>query len=82
MYDDDGNLLGISAMEGVYTNLGVPYFECGDVYGLTVGEAMEMVLLPTGGYALALDGHDQYASFCGKSNWIESQIVTCYPHME
>jgi len=79
-YDDNGNLAGISAMEGVYSSLGVPYLECGDVYGITVGEAMKLAVLPTGGYALALDGHDQYASFCGKSNWIESQLVTCYPY--
>lgn len=80
VYDGNGDLLAIAAMQNVYDKASVPYVECGDVDGLTVGDVMEMAALPNGGYALALDGHDQYASFCGKSNWIESQIVTCYPY--
>ena len=80
VYDDNGDLLAIEAMQSVYDDANVPYVECGDVYGQTVGEVMELATLPNGGYALALDGHDQKASFCGKSNWIESQIVTCYPY--
>mmetsp|Transcript_28006 Transcript_28006/g.80956 ORF Transcript_28006/g.80956 Transcript_28006/m.80956 type:complete len:478 (-) Transcript_28006:29-1462(-) len=80
VYDDNGDLLAIDAIQSVYDNVNVPYVRCGDVYGLTVGEVMEMAALSSGGLALALDGHDQYASFCGKSNWIESQVVTCYPY--
>ena len=80
VYDDNGGLLAIEAMQSVYDDANVPYVECGDVYGLTVEEVMELAALPNGGYALALDDHDQYASGCVKSNWIESQVVTCYPY--
>jgi hypothetical protein len=57
------------------------------VAGLTVGQVMEMANLSTQtsssgdaarGYLLAMDRHDMYASFCGKSNWVESQLITCH----
>merc|ERR1719296_4726 len=32
------------------------------------------------GYLLAVDRHDMYASYCGKANWAEDQIVTCHSH--
>lgn len=70
----------VEALSQVYEYLGIPYVECGDVYGLTVEETMEMALLTTGGYILALDQHDAYASSCAKSNYISDQIVTCYPN--
>ena len=31
----------VAALSQVYANLGVPYVSCSDLYGLTVGEAME-----------------------------------------
>ena len=68
----------VSAMSDVYQDIGVNYLHCNEVYGLTVGEAMELARLPSGGYLLALDGQDYYGTFCGKSNWIESQLVTCW----
>jgi hypothetical protein len=78
MYPDADT--AVEALSQVYDSLGVPYAECGDVYGLTVEEAMEMALLSSGGYLLALDQHDAYASFCAKTNWISDQVVTCYPN--
>ena len=77
--DDDNGYALVSAMSSVYKKLGVPYYHCSAVYGLTVAETMELAALPSGGYLLALDGQDKYGSFCGKSNWVESQVVTCYP---
>jgi hypothetical protein len=78
MYPDADT--AVEALSQVYDSLGVPYVECGDMYGLTVEEAMEMALLSSGGYLLALDQHDAYASFCAKTNYISDQIVTCYPN--
>ena len=69
----------VAALSGVYNALGVPYVECGDVYGLTVEETMEVAALSSGGYLVAMDHHDAYASSCAKSNWISSLTVTCYP---
>jgi hypothetical protein len=69
-----------NALSQVYNRLGVAYAECDDIYGATVQETMEMAELSSGGYLLALDRHDAYASFCGKSNYIGDQIVTCYPN--
>lgn len=34
--------------------------------------------LPGGGYLLAMDQHDLYASSCAKQNWVEDSLVTCY----
>ena len=76
-YSDD--LVAIQAISSIYNKLGVSYLKCTDVYGLTVEETMELASLPFGGYALALDGQDRDASFCGKSNWVASKLVTCYP---
>jgi hypothetical protein len=70
----------IDAMATVFKKFGVTYIHCNDVYGLTVEETMKLAALPSGGYLVALDGHNQYASFCGKMNWVENQLVTCYPH--
>ena len=71
----------VEALSEVYDSLGVTYVECGDVYGLTVQETMELASLSSGGYLLALDRHDAYASFCAKTNYITDQIVTCYPNL-
>lgn len=79
-YSDDNP--AITAIASVYSALGVSYVHCNDLYGLTVEETMEIAALSSGGYLLALDGQDRYASFCGKSNWVESQLVTCYPLAE
>ncbi|KAL3939343.1 MAG: hypothetical protein SGBAC_005925 [Bacillariaceae sp.] len=70
----------VGALSEVYESLGVSYVACGDVYGLTVAETMEMGVLANGGYLLAMDQQNAYASFCGKSNYISDQIVTCYPN--
>jgi len=78
--DDNSNMDIVSAMSTIYQKLGVGYYHCSDVYGLTVGEAMQLAALPTGGYLLALDGQDYYGTFCGKANYIEGEIVTCYPN--
>jgi hypothetical protein len=72
----------IEAMATVFNNLGVPYLHCNDVYGLTVAETMEIAALPSGGFLVALDGHNRYASFCGKNNWVPGQLVTCYPQAD
>jgi hypothetical protein len=77
---NDGGESALTALSQVYEALGVPYVECGDVYGLTVEDTMELAVLPNGGYLLALDRHDFYSSFCGKMNWVKDQVVTCYPN--
>jgi hypothetical protein len=68
----------VQSMSAAYQELGVAYLQCVDVHGMTVGEAMELAALPSGGYLLAIDSKDYYGTFCGKSNWIESRIVTCW----
>jgi hypothetical protein len=70
----------VAALSEVYNQLGVPYLECGDVYGLTVEETMEIAALSSGGYLLAMDHHDVYTSSCAKGNFISDEIVTCYPN--
>jgi hypothetical protein len=77
---NDGGESALTKLSQVYEALGVPYVECGNVYGLTVEETMELAALPNGGYLLALDRHDFYSSFCGKMNWVKDQVVTCYPN--
>jgi hypothetical protein len=67
-----------SAMKNVYNKFGVTYLHCNEVYGLTLGQVKELSLLASGGYLLALDGQDYGGTFCGKSNWIKDQIVTCW----
>lgn len=67
-----------SAMRTVYEKLGVTYLHCSAVYGLTVGQVKELSELASGGYLLALDGQDYDGTFCGKTNWIANQIVTCW----
>jgi hypothetical protein len=69
----------VKALSALYQSLGVPYHACEDVSGLTVGEVMQLSRLSGGGHILALDRHDNYASFCGKSNWVQSKLITCYP---
>jgi hypothetical protein len=72
----------VSALSQVYQSLGVTYLSCGDVYGLTVAETMELAQLSSGGsgYVLALDRQNNaYASTCAKLNYLSDQIVTCYP---
>ena len=69
----------VNALSQVYDALGVVYVTCQDLYGLTVGETMELAPLASGGYLLALDRQDAYASSCAKLNYISDKIVTCYP---
>ncbi|KAL7547457.1 hypothetical protein ACHAWF_010753, partial [Thalassiosira exigua] len=72
---------GVAKMKEVYQEHGVPYYPCERMTSLTVEEAMEMADLSkygAKGYLLATDQHDMYASFCGKANWAEDQLVTCH----
>lgn len=70
----------VDALSSVYETLGVTYASCQDIYGLTVGEAMELgAHAGTGGAILALDNHNAYATSCAKMNYVEDKIVTCYP---
>ena len=78
---NDGGENAVAAVSAVYTNLGIQYVECGDLYGLTVQETMEIAKFSNNmgsGYLLAMDQHDFYLSSCAKSNWISDQLVTCY----
>ena len=75
--------VAVNTISKVYDSLGVPYIECSDLYGLTVGETMELAALSggnnsNGGYLIAMDQHDAYLTSCAKQNWVESQLVTCY----
>ena len=84
-YSDD--LVAIEAIQSIYSELGVAYVHCNDVYGLTVEETMQIAELSSGGYLLALDGQDVVCHtrpFCGKitslgNPWVSSELVTCYP---
>jgi len=86
--EDEYYYSGIAKLKSVYREFGVPYQPCTTTAGLTVGQVMEMANLSTQtssssdptarGYLLAMDRHDMYASFCGKSNWVESQQITCH----
>lgn len=69
----------VNALSQIYNSLDVAYVACDDVYGLTVEDTMELAQLSSGGYVLALDRQDAYASSCAKLNYISDQIVTCYP---
>lgn len=73
--------VALQKMKEVYEENGVPYYPCDKLAGLTVGGAMEMAdLSKTGGkgYLLAVDRHDMYASFCGKANWAQDELITCH----
>jgi hypothetical protein len=81
----------VSAVTQVLNEYSVPYVDCTAVYGLTVAQVMNLAALPhrntqhsnedndSGGYLLVLDAHDTYGTSCAKENWVESQLVTCYP---
>ena len=77
---NDGGEAYVAAATAVYEKLGVTYLSCKDVYELTIAEVMELSQLASGGYLLALDGQDWSGSFCGKGNWVEKKIVTCYSY--
>jgi len=78
-YENYDGSSGTDAMAQVYASLGVPYYSCDAIHNLTVAEVMAMAHLASGGYLIALDRHDVYGSFCGKSNWLHDELVTCYP---
>jgi len=68
-------------MREIYQEHGIPYYPCEKLAGLTVGQTMEMADLKKyggKGYLIAVDRHDMYASFCGKANWAQDQLVTCH----
>eukprot|EP00934_Nitzschia_sp_Nitz4_P006805 Nitzschia sp. Nitz4//scaffold266_size26515//8448//9698//NITZ4_008255-RA/size26515-processed-gene-0.2-mRNA-1//1//CDS//3329544862//6795//frame0 len=74
--------VAVSALSQVYQSLGVPYVSCDDVVDFTVEQVMELARLGNdndNGYLLALDRQDAYASSCAKLNYVESQMITCYP---
>jgi hypothetical protein len=70
--------VAVTALSQIYQNLGVTYVQCSDLSGLTVGETMELAALVGGGYLLAMDQHDAYASSCAKQNYVQDMLVTCY----
>ena len=77
-YNDDAYAM-VNALKSIYAAFGITYLSCVDIEGWTVGEAMEVAAVANGqGYVLALDGNDFHGSFCGKQNWIESEVVTCW----
>jgi hypothetical protein len=82
----------VSAVAQILNEYSVPYVDCTAVYGLTVAQVMNSAALPNnnnegddddsgggGGYLLVMDAHDTYGTSCAKENWVESQLVTCYP---
>jgi hypothetical protein len=76
-WDDDDT--AVNALSPIYESLGVAYVSCDDLYGLTVAETMALAQIASGGYLLAVDRHDAYASSCAKLNYVADKIVTCYP---
>ena len=68
----------VTAMSAVFDTLGVQYYECSDVYGLTVQDVLDMSTLPNGGNLLVL-WNSNYGRSCLKENWVEDRLVTCYP---
>jgi hypothetical protein len=78
--DDDNDKTDTSlfdALKSAFQTLGIPVYECTDIYQWTVGDAMKAGRLAHGGYALAL--MSQSGTSCAKENWLADQIVTCYP---
>lgn len=81
--DSATNLDMVSALAAVFQEMGLPYYDCSAVYGLTVAQTLELSLLSgntSSGHLLVLDGHDVYGTSCSKENWVERQLVTCYPN--
>ncbi len=82
--DYDGDMVAV--LSSLYQQYNVPYVHCSQVYGMTVGEVLQLAALPAsssgggGGYLLAMDGQDDAGTSCAKQNWVASQIVTCYPN--
>jgi hypothetical protein len=78
----------VSAIATVLEEFGVPYYDCSAVYGLTVAQTLELAQLSSpvsnndgsSGHLLVLDGHDVSGTSCSKENWVERQLVTCYPN--
>jgi hypothetical protein len=69
----------VSALSRIYSQLGILYLSCQDVYGWTVETIMEQAALSSGGVLLALDGQNSYpGGQCAKSNYIETEMVTCW----
>ena len=75
----DQNSVMVNALQKIYDKYGVTYLSCADVYEWTIETVQEQATLPNGGILLALDGKDVYPGrFCGKDNYIESHLVTCW----
>ena len=80
LYDSsDRNAAMVQALQEIYSESGVLYVSCEDVYGWSIETVLEQASLPSGGVLLALDGQNTYPGrSCAKSNYIESEIVTCW----
>jgi hypothetical protein len=82
-YNDNNNADGNSgqavfdALSRAFVALGIPVYECTEVYQWTVQEAMAAAALDGGGYVMALMSSTGMS--CAKENWIANEIVTCYP---
>ncbi|KAL7578094.1 hypothetical protein ACA910_015027 [Epithemia clementina (nom. ined.)] len=78
-YDDDPYAL-TNTLQSIYSEFGISYMNCEAINGYTIGDAKQAAALSGGekGYLLAVDGHDFYGSSCTKSNYIESEMVTCW----
>lgn len=88
-YDDDeddgsstaGGLAGaIAAMSNTMDAMGIPYYECSDVYDLTIQDVLDMTSINNnaGGHLLVL-WNSYNGRSCAKENWVEDRLVTCYP---
>lgn len=77
-YDEDPDAM-VSALATIYNSSGISYFACEDIYGWTVAQAKQAAaVVGSRGSILAVDRNDFGGDFCGKQNYIESEIVTCW----
>jgi hypothetical protein len=74
--DDSGQAV-FAALNRAFVALGIPVYECTDVYQWTVQDAMAAAALVDGGYVMAL--MNPTGTSCAKENWIADEIVTRYP---
>jgi hypothetical protein len=80
---DDSEQAVFDALSRALATLGIPVYECTDVYQWTVADAMAAAALNNnnagggGGYVMALMNPSGMS--CAKENWLANEIVTCYP---
>jgi hypothetical protein len=75
--NDDYDQAVFDALNRAFAALGIPVYECTDVYQWTVQDAMAASALVDGGYVMAL--MNPTGTSCAKENWLADEIVTCYP---